>query len=65
MALTLEQEEELQEILDHIVAHRSEIKGKEIEFVDDMVKRFEEYGSETFVSPKQFSWLRNIKNRIG
>lgn len=64
MSLTISQEEELQHMLDEISAYRSKLKPKERDFTDDMTKRFEEYGSDMFVSDKQLKWLRDIHRRV-
>lgn len=63
MAITMEQEEELQQILGDLAGVRSSLRSKERDFVDDMSKKFEEYGSEMFCSGKQLSWLKSIHEK--
>lgn len=39
------------------------MKEHEREFVEKMAERTQEYGEQTFVSPKQLFWLRDLYER--
>lgn len=57
MALSLEQEERLRDLLINLEPEAKAMKDHERGFVEDQIKRFEQYGSRVFISPKQWGWL--------
>lgn len=60
MALTQEQVEEITELLGDLGPVKDDMNPKSKAFVDDQIKRFEQYGAKMFVSPKQMKWLKDL-----
>jgi hypothetical protein len=52
---------EAQRILEQL--DESALTTDEADFVTGLIDRFEKYGDQTFVSPKQLFWLRDIHGR--
>lgn len=48
-----------------LYAQRSSLRPKEYEFITQLQNRFNEYGAETFLSPKQRAWVEDIYRRKG
>ena len=46
-------------------AHRADLRSREHEFITQLQNRFNEYGAETFLSPKQRAWIDDIYKRLG
>lgn len=58
MALSASRVSQLRDVLTNI--DQSQLRDRELQFVKDQARRFEEYGSEMFLSDKQWSWLESI-----
>ena len=46
-------------------AHRDKLRSREFEFITQLQNRFNEYGADTFLSPKQRAWIDDIYKRLG
>lgn len=46
-------------------AQRADLRSKEYEFITQLQNRFNEYGADTFLSPKQRAWIDDIYKRLG
>lgn len=64
MALTEEESDYLQQLLDTIGASRARLSQSERGFFDDQVRRFDEYGANMRLTPKQWKWLEDIKDKL-
>jgi hypothetical protein len=60
MALSEAQNEWLTVLLENLSTVRSKLQGRSRDFVDDQVKRHDEYGERMFLSPKQKAWLISL-----
>lgn len=60
MALSDEQHERLELILDGLEAVRAKLNDRSRTFVDDQIARHEKYGQQMFLSPKQEKWLTGL-----
>lgn len=64
MSLTASQNEELTEILQVLKQELGRtdscIRGRAVDFVNDQLKRHEEYGAGIRLSEKQWKWLRDL-----
>lgn len=60
MTLTLEQQERLALILADLEPELKRLRSGERSFVEDQVKRHEEYGANVRLSPKQWQWIEDI-----
>lgn len=58
--MTSEEYDRYQMILQQLADVRGEMNARSQSFYDDQVKRFDEYGERTFMSPKQKSWLESL-----
>lgn len=65
MALNEQQLAELQDILDGLKPNLGDIYPSGKGFVEDQIKRFDRYGQDMFMSPKQWTWLRDINDQFG
>lgn len=63
MSLSSEQNDRLTEILQVLGAEIESITGNSRSFVEDQIKRHAQYGEETRMSPKQWSWLESLYER--
>lgn len=64
MALTQEEESELQLCLDEIHANEDRLTEWEKGFISDMSDRFEKYEQTLFVSPKQWKIIRRVYDKV-
>ncbi len=48
-----------------LFALRADLRPREYEFITQLQNRFNEYGAETFLSPKQRAWVEDIYKRKG
>lgn len=60
MPLSDEQNELLTEYLQVLGAERAGLNPASRSFVDETVKRHEEYGADIRLSPKQWKWLTDL-----
>lgn len=60
MPLSPRETEELGDMLEAIKADTGALNDWERQFVDDQVRRFDQYGAEIFLSPKQWKKIRDI-----
>ena len=60
MSLSERESEELGDMLQAIQADSSALNAWERQFIDDQVGRFDKYGAEIFLSPKQWKKIRDI-----
>jgi hypothetical protein len=60
MAITDEQNERLGLLLENLIAVRAQLTPSSQRFVDDQVKRHDQYGDRIFMSPKQWQWLEDL-----
>lgn len=65
MALNEQQLAELQDILEALKPNLGNIYPSGKSFVEDQIKRFDRYGQDMFMSPKQWRWLRDINEEFG
>ena len=54
---------EAQQLLDLVADEVEAMSSKEQGFVEDMSDRFDRYGEQTFISPRQLFWLRAIRDK--
>lgn len=64
MALTSEEEDRMQTYLDTINENTESLTGWETQFISDMTERFEKYSGKMFMSPKQWTVMRRIFNKV-
>lgn len=64
MALTDDQEQRLADILDTLMAARSKLSQWEQGFLDDQVKRYDQYKSAITLSPKQWGVLDRMLDKV-
>jgi hypothetical protein len=60
MPLTDEQETRLASLLEGLEPEIKNLYPAAKDFVSDMVKRHDQYGQDTRVSPKQWDWLTKL-----
>lgn len=66
MSLTVEQDERLTLILQGLEPCLKELYPKARGFVEDQIKRHDEYGKSMFLSPRQSKWLDDLyKEHVG
>lgn len=58
--MTPAQDERLTLILQGLEPCRKELYAKARDFVDDQIKRHDQYGQRMFVSPRQIKWLEDL-----
>jgi hypothetical protein len=56
--------ERLQEILDLLSENMPRLRDREKQFVDDQIKRYEEFGAEMRLTPRQWAWLNDLESRF-
>lgn len=64
MPLTDEQNELLTTVLETLEPELKDMKPGERSFVEDQLKRHEQYGADIRLSPKQRTWLQDIYERV-
>ncbi len=42
-----------------------QLADNELRFIDDLARRLESYGTDTYLSPRQRAWLEDIGGRLG
>lgn len=62
--MTLDQQELLQSYLGEINAHAGRLNDREREFIKNTADRSARYGERMFFSAKQWTWLRQIYERV-
>ena len=55
--------EELNDILSSLTAETGQMNPREKSFVEDQIKRLEQYGANIRMSEKQWEWLRQIHKK--
>ena len=60
MPMTMEQTEYLSQLLQGLEPVSKELNPNSRNFVADQVKRFDQYGANMFLSPKQLKWLEDL-----
>ena len=55
---------EAQQLLDLVTDEVEAMSSKERGFIEDMSDRFDQYGEQTFISPRQLFWLRAIRDKV-
>lgn len=63
MALTQPECEELQRIFDELHDYMGKLRPNEKSFVDDQIKRYEEYAADTRLTLRQWQWLRDLAEK--
>lgn len=64
MPITDEQVEWLEKLIGRCDEEHQQLSDWEHNFVEDQRKRFEQYGSKMFLSPKQLQVLQRIENKL-
>lgn len=64
MNLSLELEEKLRFTLDTLIEHRKDLSEWEQGFLDDQIKRFDEYGARINLSPKQWAVINRMYDKV-
>lgn len=64
MPLSERETEELGDMLQAIQADSSSLNSWECQFIDDQIRRFDKYGAEIFLSPKQWKKIRDIYETV-
>lgn len=64
MNLTLDQEEKLRFMIADISENLKELSNWERDFMNDQIKRYDEYGATMRLSPKQFAIIERIYEKI-
>lgn len=64
MAITEEQNEQLTDMLSDIQGNMSLLNDWERGFIKDQIERFDKYGVSIFLSPKQWSTIRSIHEKV-
>ena len=41
-----------------------QLADNELRFIDDLARRLERYGADTYLSPRQRAWLEDIAGRL-
>lgn len=60
----IERVQEAEEPCRRLKEQEPRLRDKELEFVNDITERLERFQDDTFVSPKQIFWLRDIYQRL-
>lgn len=60
MPLSEDETTELDQIIGVLEDNRAKLTGRSAEFFDDTQKRYDLYGTEIRLSPKQWDWLRSL-----
>jgi hypothetical protein len=63
MALSDDEVERLTELLVSLAPVKHKLNSRERQFVTDVEERHDQYGSEMFMSPRQWNWLISIGER--
>lgn len=63
MTLSNDQEQELNDILHALQDYYGDMSQRERSFVEDQVKRYDEYKSGMRLSDKQWKWLRDLHRK--
>jgi ribosome assembly protein YihI (activator of Der GTPase) len=58
--LSEHEEWHLEQLLNGLGENRAKLKSGEQKFVDDTTERYNKYGTNIFLSPKQLSWLEAL-----
>lgn len=64
MPLTDDQEEHFLYLVNTITSYRSQLNSWERTFLDDQIKRHDEYGAAISLSPKQWNILNNMYEKV-
>lgn len=64
MTITDEQEEDLRLLLSVLDNERARLTRWELTFLDDQMKAYDEFGSEIRLSPKQWSILNRMYEKV-
>ena len=54
----------LDRLLDRAIADTELLTGRDMEFVCGTVERWNRWGAETRLSPKQLKWLKDIERKL-
>lgn len=65
MALSEDEVERLSTILATLGECKAKMNDKSREFVSDVEQRYDKYGSDLRMSPKQWAWLENLMEQFG
>lgn len=64
VGMNVETLEELKQLLADLQPHVKHMTGRSPGFVTDTADRVSKYGAETFMSPKQWQWLRDLHSEF-
>lgn len=64
MALSERENDWVESLLQAVAADSGELSDWEKSFMGDQQSRYEQYGAEMFISPKQWGVLRRIANKV-
>lgn len=65
MSITTDEDERLQLILETLKPIVHTLTGSSPQFVADQIKRYDQYGVDIRLSPKQWEWLENLFEKAG
>lgn len=64
MTLTEDQEEKFRHAIHTLDDHRELLSAWEISFLDDQLKRYDEWGSNVRLSPKQWAIIDRMMGKV-
>ena len=63
MPLTDDEVAEVEEILASVSEIRNKLAPRAREFIDDQCQRYEEFGADMHLTPRQWQWMRDLREQ--